>query len=383
MSDLGVEPSGNGVEFHPCLARDKLEPEQSGAPDHVAPWARHRVPIETLLQVELNSAATEPSPATDRLRIEPSRVPVPHGALPAKPLAVRSGGFWRRIHHWRVVRRLGGLALVGSALWWLALPIAFPVARQAIVNSRIVQVRAPIDGTTTALHRDLGDRVIAGEPLMHIHNEHVDGSHYERLRTRRAELLADRTRLVNELERAKQGEAQSRQAARLYRDALVKNLEASLDEAAARAEAARAEAEGARRRLANYGRLARRQLVSAVEVDATRERATVTELVAEEAQAAFSKVEKEIEAAEHGVFLQGDGSYHQRRAHDLAADGSTSRGAGRSTAAYASFARSTRPTMNRRSPSTFPTATCGWSGSSSTSARPTVTRPSSAGTSRS
>lgn len=59
--------------------------------------------------------------------------------VPAAPVPRRRLGW--------LLRRLVALSLVVLVLWWLAVPLFFPITTQAVVNARLVQVRAPIDGT--------------------------------------------------------------------------------------------------------------------------------------------------------------------------------------------------------------------------------------------
>src|SRR5258708_7655451 len=49
---------------------------------------------------------------------------------------------------WRLaplLRRSFAVGLVGLALWWLVMPMVFPVSSEAVVNAGLVQVRAPME----------------------------------------------------------------------------------------------------------------------------------------------------------------------------------------------------------------------------------------------
>ena len=91
-----------------------------------------------------------------------------------------------------LLRRGLAFAVLTAVLWWLVLPVVFPMSSQAVVNARLVQVRAPISGMATTFYRDLGNSVHAGEPLVHLVNPDVDIRQLTLLKTRQAELVARR-----------------------------------------------------------------------------------------------------------------------------------------------------------------------------------------------
>ena len=234
-------------------------------------------------------------------------VPAPSRAAPGKTLRQRCGV---------AARRVVGVTLVAAALWWLVLPLVFPVTSDAVVNARTVQVRAPIDGTASELTHDVGDAVAVGQPMARLVNRHLDTSGLTALTARRAELVTRRERLEKELGEVVRNGAVCRAEAERYRDAVVANLEASLQETESKARSGKVEHETAARRLDRVKRTGGG--LSDTEVDAARESESVCRIRLDTDQATLAKGRAELEAAKKGLFLQKDSPHFQQRADELA-----------------------------------------------------------------
>ena len=183
------------------------------------------------------------------------------------------------------IRRIVGVALVVVALWWLVLPLVFPVTSDAIVNARTVQVRAPIDGTATALVYDVQDTVVVGQPMAHLDNRQLDTSGLTGLTTRRAELVSRRERLGKELVEVVRSETAYRAEAIRYRDAVVDNLAFAERECKSREQAARVELDAASRRVQRLEGLVGRT-VSELEAEQEKQSVCRNRLLLEQASLA-------------------------------------------------------------------------------------------------
>lgn len=264
-------------------------------------------------------ATTTSSPQTEELVV----LAAPTATTPAlavAPAAAPARGTPARTFRQRstaVVRRVVGLSLVTAALWWLMLPLVFPVTSEAVVNARTVQVRAPIDGTASELTFDVGDPITPGQPMARLVNRHLDTSGLTGLTARQAELVTRRERLEKELDEVVRNGALCRAEAERYRDAVVANLEASLKETESKARSGKVEHDTAARRLDRVTKMSRGGL-SDTEMDAARESESVCRIRLDTDQATLAKSRAELGAAKQGLFLQKDSPHFQQRADELA-----------------------------------------------------------------
>ena len=157
-----------------------------------------------------------------------------------------------------LVRRVIALGLVAFAVWWLVVPLLFPITSEAVVNAQLVQVRAPIDGITTELGRQLGDTVGTGEPLVRFVNARVNVAQLSILKTRTAEVQARRDRLAAEVTAVERSEAACRDTAAHHRKGRVAMLAAGVDEIQAQLQAASAQHVAMKTRLTRARSLAAR-----------------------------------------------------------------------------------------------------------------------------
>ncbi len=196
-------------------------------------------------------------------------------AAPAEPRTVQTtAGPGRkprsRFSVARTARMCIALALITAALWWLVVPFFVPVTSQAVVNARMVQVRAPIDGAAVELLHDIGDSVQAGAPLLKVVSGQADTSHLAELAARRAGLAAQRERLNSELEAAARTRDECHASTQRFYTELVGSLKTSVTEAEARYQAARVGQEAAHVRTARAERLAAEQTGAYAELDEAR-----------------------------------------------------------------------------------------------------------------
>ena len=241
----------------------------------------------------------------------PTPVPTPGaagGGKPSRPLRQRIGA---------AVRRTVGVGLLAAALWWLVLPLIFPVTSDAVVNARTVQVRAPIDGTVSELAFDVGDPLVAGRPMARLDNRHLDTSGLTALTARRDELVTRRERLDKELDEAVRAEATCRGEADRHREAVVVNLEATLKELTSKARAGQVQHGSAVRRL-DRTKLVSGGVMTATELDSAAESESITRIQTDVDEAAVAKCRAELKAAAAGIFLQKDTPHFQQRADELA-----------------------------------------------------------------
>lgn len=218
----------------------------------------------------------------------------------------------------RLTRRVVAVSLVALALWWLVVPLAFPVTSEAVVNARLVQVRAPIEGATSELLHDIGDTVAAGQPLARLTNRRVDASHLSILTTRHAEVRARHKRLTAEVAAVARAEALCRELAQRYQSGQVAMLEASAAETTARIEAARSQHAGSDILLQRTHKLAGMKAAPLSDVDIARATVVAAKKNVHQGEASLAKTQVALEAARAGLFLEHEAPFFLQRADELA-----------------------------------------------------------------
>ena len=218
----------------------------------------------------------------------------------------------------RMLRRTVALGLLLLALWFWALPFFFPVTSRAVVNARIVQVRAPIGGEVTALAPAVGDRVAEGEAVMRVTGRNVEISHLTVARSRHGELVARRARLVAELAHTAEAEAACRKDLERYTRAMVDSLGATSREGRARVKVAELEYEAVDRRVGRSRDLTDRGAGGAAELADTRDAATVAKARIDLERAGLGRTEAELEAVGQELFVTRDAPVFQLQARELA-----------------------------------------------------------------
>ncbi len=241
-----------------------------------------------------------------------------HPQAPAK--AARSGLLWR-ISTSQVVKVAVGVGLVVFFGWMPLQTLLVASSVEAVVNSRIVTVRSPIDGVIVAAPSDFTTWSEAkGAPLLRVVDDRADRVRLDDLRRQLADLEAERPSLVARRDLAQGALDDLTRQTRQFADGRVRQLNAriaALGHDLAAASARTLEADAAMERanallksgvmtVAELGRLRRDKTVAAEDEAAARLR--------------LDEASVELDAANHGFFL-GD-SYNDRpdsaqRAEDM------------------------------------------------------------------
>lgn len=190
---------------------------------------------------------------------------------------------------------------------------------EAVVNSRIVTIRAPIDGEIADAPRDFTAwSAVKGAPVLHIVDPKADRSRFDDLRRALGRLEDERPGLLARLERAQTMLAALEKQTEQFAQGRARQLEARVAALQSDSAAATARAQEARAAYQRTAALTRPGVVSAAEAA----RINRDRLVADEAEAAARKrVEEasiELAAARAGSFL-GD-SYNDRPSSAQRAD---------------------------------------------------------------
>ena len=214
---------------------------------------------------------------------------------------------------WRTARVSVAFTALAALLWWLVLPLLFPVTSRAIINARTVQVRSPGDGTNTELRRDVSDEVEGGQTLFRVTNPRVDTSHLSELKGKLSSLEAQQSRADRELAAGEAELPRLRATVERFEKVAMEGLASGVKEAHARFESARIEFDAAGHR---QKRLSRPNAASLIERDGLQESVSRARKNLEKEEAALARLRGEYAAAEQGVFLQNDACYARKRADE-------------------------------------------------------------------
>jgi multidrug resistance efflux pump len=254
--------------------------------------------------------------APDAPSAEPS--PIFKSAAPDAPAKTKPKSSTPR----RVVKTLLGLALVAAVGYAPLQRIAQTSSVEAIVNARVITLRAPIEGEVQPgpAARESGAALASGDLLFRIVDPRADRGRVDDLSRQLAQARDERPRLAARLESARALLADLIEQTRAFRAARIRQLEARRDALTADAAAAHARALDAAATLERANRLTAQGAGTAVQASLAKRDADVAAQseIAAERQIAANDVE--LESARRGVFV-GD-SYNDRptsaqRADDL------------------------------------------------------------------
>ncbi|MGQ0486383.1 MAG: HlyD family efflux transporter periplasmic adaptor subunit [Hyphomicrobiales bacterium] len=163
--------------------------------------AREDQAFARALQNALQGAIAQPSP-----KFEPEPPPAPPAAAPIRPqVERRSGGrMWGRPGVRRAVKTAIGLAIVVAAGWAPVQLMMQAASVEAVINARLVVLRAPIEGRIEGKALPAaGSAVAPGQTLFAIHNERAERGALDTLRDEIGKLEDERPALTARLAAAR------------------------------------------------------------------------------------------------------------------------------------------------------------------------------------
>jgi multidrug resistance efflux pump len=219
----------------------------------------------------------------------------------------------------RVLKTIAGLVLI-VAVGWMPAQRLFQVSSvEAVVNARLVTVRAPIEGAVTldTNQASVGDAVDLGTPLVTIADPRVDQGRVNDERQELANAEQERETLSRKLGNLKDLRETLRAQLAAFHDNRLRQVEAEVAEADARirsslAEQARAEAVRTRQ-----GTLAKSGSISQSQLDDAERDVRVAVAALEEARAHRDVLAVERDAINSGTYLGDDYNDQPRSAQRL------------------------------------------------------------------
>lgn len=232
----------------------------------------------------------------------------------------------------RSLKIAAGLAVI-AIFGWLPLRAMWQNSSvEAVLNSRLVTLRAPIGGRVAAAPAAIKDQahLDAGMVVLRVVNSRGDRSRLDDLRRQKSRLENERPSLATKLETARAAQQDLARQAALFKDGRVLQLEARIAEIQTSIEAAAARREEANAAVDRASSLAKSGNVSTVELSRLTRELSVAQQTELGARKRLDAAQVELRAARSGSFL-GD-SYNDRpssvqreeemrlRAKDLEAD---------------------------------------------------------------
>jgi multidrug resistance efflux pump len=212
----------------------------------------------------------------------------------------------------RFMKAAAGIAIV-AVFGWLPLKAFFQTSSvEAVVNSRIVTLRSPIDGKVTAASNLSGDLGIIGEDtlILRVVNPRGDRVRLDDLRRQMSRQENERPSLVSKIASARMAQQDLARQAALFREGRIHQLEARIAEIQTSIEAAAARREEATNAMERASSLIKSGSVSTVELGRLTREKTVAQQTEMGAQRRLDATQIELTAAREGTFL-GD-SYNDR-----------------------------------------------------------------------
>jgi multidrug resistance efflux pump len=217
-----------------------------------------------------------------------------------------------RLHFGRVLKSALGLALVIGVGWGPAQRLLQTTSVEAVVNARLVTLRAPIDGeiAVTPGTLQVGANLAAGATLLRIVNRRADRSRLDDLRRMVAGLREERLVLDAKIKSIQAKHAEFIEQTKSFQHGRIKQLEARAAEIDSEIAAADVKFEDATELLQRMSTLESKGVQTPVARDRARREEEVAAQAITGAQQRARAVAVELDAARAGTFV-GD-SYNDR-----------------------------------------------------------------------
>jgi multidrug resistance efflux pump len=212
----------------------------------------------------------------------------------------------------RILKVLAGLAII-AVFGWLPLQALWQTSSvEAVVNSRLVTLRAPIDGRVVSAANLSSEKSVVDEGtiILRIVNSRGDRVRLDDLRRQRAKLENERPTLAAKLASAQAAQKDLALQAAQFREGRIRQLEARIAESESSIDALVARREEATAAVERAASLARSGNVSTVELGRLSREQTIAQRTELAARKRLDATQVELEAARGGMYL-GD-SYNDR-----------------------------------------------------------------------
>src|SRR5215468_5537507 len=211
---------------------------------------------------------------------------------------------------WRALKSVLGLAVVVVAGMGPLQRLFEFSSTEAVVNSRLISLRAPIDGKIEDFTPTIGTTVTRGRFVLHIANSRADRGRLDDLQRLLDQTEAERPGIAKRLSRLKEIHQQIARQARAFQTGRIRELEERAHDLRAQISATEASVVEATSTLARTKALAASGNQTAVAVERAERDARVSTQTQKSLSHRLSATEIELEAARRGEYV-GD-SYNDR-----------------------------------------------------------------------
>jgi len=314
-SGLSTAPQDHFASAEPASAALRPELREATAADRAGMPNSARVHDAATLQRLLQQEFATEIPAPPKVEVAPDAVaPTPIATPVAKPISLAA-------HPWasRLVKSAVGLALLIAVGIMPAQRLLQVASVEALVNARLVMIRAPIDGVVTAngAAAQPGAQIAAGSPLATVVNQRVDDRRLveaqDRLEDLRAEKQAKWATLLHLLDARTNLEAQLA----AFREGRIRSASAHVDAAKAAVDAATADQTRTAADLERKTKLLKKGAVTKAVADAATRDAEVATAAVRQAEAEQTVRQVELDALQRGVFFGDDYNDEPRTAQRI------------------------------------------------------------------
>jgi multidrug resistance efflux pump len=212
----------------------------------------------------------------------------------------------------RIMKAVAGIAIV-AVFGWLPLKALFQTSSvEAVVNSRLVTLRSPIDGKVASGSNLSGDLGILAEGtlILRVVNPRGDRVRLDDLRRQMSRPENERPSLVSKIAAAQTAQKDLARQAALFTEGRIRQLDARIAEIQTSIEAAAARREEATAAMERASTLVKSGSVSTVELGRLTRDRTIAQQNETGVQRRLDATQVELTAAREGSFL-GD-SYNDR-----------------------------------------------------------------------
>ncbi|MCC0011271.1 MAG: HlyD family efflux transporter periplasmic adaptor subunit [Hyphomicrobiaceae bacterium] len=178
---------------------------------------------------------------------------------------------------------------------------------QAVINARIVEIRAPIDGMMNFYpFTHVGANVSPGQELLVIDNDNADRSALDMVRRELARLKAEQTNLKDRIGLATEERKTLLDAEKVYQTARLEQFRYRQKQVLAQISAAKARELAAKGSFDRIKWLADRGLATPAHLDVKRQDNEVAKRMVAQGQNQLAEIKVEYEAAQKGIRLTDD-----------------------------------------------------------------------------
>jgi multidrug resistance efflux pump len=240
----------------------------------------------------------------ERLRkeFEANAAKAPTGKSPFDSLTEQTSHFWSR--HSRASKAAIGLLLLAVVGWLPIRSLLQATSTEAVVNARLVTLRAPIEGDIEApSHLNVGTHFAAGDTVLRVVNRRAERGRLDDLTRLIEQLTSERASIASRIADMTVMQTELTNQLRSFQEGRLNQLTARGAEIASELAAARANRDAAQQALTRVEPMAGSGSIPAATLERYRRDAKVTAETYTAIEHRLSALQVELKAAQSGTFI--------------------------------------------------------------------------------